>query len=203
MRSGIVCLNSPDAHEASRTDLHCRLRARLRGHTRRWRHRLSATSSPRNAVRRRRRSRSLLRPGFTTKPIGLSHPARRQPLRPRVLQFTAHASSGGELENYLRESYRLLRAGGAMMQLRSNIEHPPATYGTRHTFQHRMGDALIESEAQPQAAVNSHTDFLFGLCRKRGNDGFACNKHPAFRRRRRHFVPLLTAHTAIKFFDLA
>ena len=32
-----------------------------------------------------------------------------------------------------------------------------------------MGDALIESEAQPQAAVDSHTDFLFGgLCRKRG-----------------------------------
>ena len=64
-----------------------------------------------------------------------------------------------------------------MMQPHSNIEHPAATYGTRHTFQHRMGDALIESEAQPQAAVASHTDFLFGLCRKRGNDGFACNKH--------------------------
>jgi hypothetical protein len=30
-----------------------------------------------------------------------------------------------------------------------------------------MGDALIESESQPQAAVASHTDFLFGLCRKR------------------------------------
>ena len=53
-----------------------------------------------------------------------------------------------------------------MMQPHSNIEHPPATCGTRHTFQHRMGDVLIESEAQPQAAVASHTDFLFGLCRK-------------------------------------
>ena len=78
----------------------------------------------------------------------------------------------------------------------------PDSY-TRHTFQHRMGDALIELEAQPQAAVASHTDFLFGLCRKGGNDGFACNKHPGFRRGRRYFVPLLTAHTAIKFFDLA
>jgi hypothetical protein len=29
-------------------------------------------------------------------------------------------------------------AGGAMMQPHSNIEHPPATYGTRHTFQRRM-----------------------------------------------------------------
>jgi hypothetical protein len=72
------------------------------------------------------------------KPIGLLHPARRQPLRPRVLQFTAHAFSGGELKNYLREPYRLLRPGGAMMQPHSNIEHPPATYGTRHTFQRRM-----------------------------------------------------------------
>src|SRR5271167_527558 len=65
----------------------------------------------------------------------------------------SHASFGGELENYLRESYRLLRAGGAMMQPHSNIEHPPVTYGTRHTFQHRMGDALIESEAQPSGRL--------------------------------------------------
>jgi SAM-dependent methyltransferase len=73
-----------------------------------------------------------------------------------------------ELENYLRESYRLLRAGGAMMHSHFNIEHPPATYGTRHTFRHRMGNALIESEAQPEAAVAYHTDFLFDLCRKIG-----------------------------------
>jgi hypothetical protein len=43
-----------------------------------------------------------------------------------------------------------LCAGGAMMQPHSNIEHPAATYGTRDTFQYRMGDALIESEAQPK-----------------------------------------------------
>jgi ubiquinone/menaquinone biosynthesis C-methylase UbiE len=73
-----------------------------------------------------------------------------------------------EVENYLRESYRLLRAGGAMMHSHFNIENPPATYGTRHTFQHQMGNALIESEAQPEAAVAYHTDFLFGLCRKIG-----------------------------------
>jgi predicted SAM-dependent methyltransferase len=73
-----------------------------------------------------------------------------------------------ELENYLRESYRLLRAGGAMMHSHFNIEHPPATYGTRHTFQHQKGNALVESEAQPEAAVAYHTDFLFGLCRKIG-----------------------------------
>ena len=73
-----------------------------------------------------------------------------------------------ELENYLRESYRLLKAGGAMMHSHFNIEHPPATYGTRHTFQHRLGNALVESEAQPEAAVAYHTDFLFGLCKRIG-----------------------------------
>jgi SAM-dependent methyltransferase len=73
-----------------------------------------------------------------------------------------------ELENYLRESYRLLKAGGAMMHSHFNIEYPPATYGTRHTFGHRLGNALIESEAQPEAAVAYHTDFLFDLCRRIG-----------------------------------
>jgi SAM-dependent methyltransferase len=73
-----------------------------------------------------------------------------------------------ELENYLRESYRLLRAGGAMMHSHFNIDNPPASYGKRHTFAHRLGNALIESEAQPEAAVAYHTDFLFGLCRKIG-----------------------------------
>jgi SAM-dependent methyltransferase len=73
-----------------------------------------------------------------------------------------------ELENYLRESYRLLKAGGAMMHSHFNIEHPPASYGKRHTFQHRLGNALIESEAQPEAAVAYHTDFLFALCRRIG-----------------------------------
>jgi SAM-dependent methyltransferase len=73
-----------------------------------------------------------------------------------------------ELENYLRESYRLLKAGGAMMHSHFNIEHPPASYGKRHTFQHRLGNAMIESEAQPEAAVAYHTDFLFALCRRIG-----------------------------------
>jgi SAM-dependent methyltransferase len=73
-----------------------------------------------------------------------------------------------ELENYLRESYRLLRTGGAMMHSHFNIDNPPASYGKRHTFQHHLGNALIESEAQPEAAVAYHTDFLFGLCRKIG-----------------------------------
>jgi SAM-dependent methyltransferase len=73
-----------------------------------------------------------------------------------------------ELENYLRETFRLLKTGGAMMHSHFNIEYPPATFGTRHTFKYQRGNAQIESEAQPEAAVAYHTDFLFGLCRRIG-----------------------------------
>ena len=50
----------------------------------------------------------------------------------------------GDLENYIRESYRLLRAGGAIMHSHFNLDYPPATYGTRHTFQHAIGNARVE-----------------------------------------------------------
>jgi SAM-dependent methyltransferase len=73
-----------------------------------------------------------------------------------------------ELENYLRETHRLLKSGGTMMHSHFNIEHPPASFGKRHTFKHRLGNARIESEAQPEAAVAYHTDFLFNLCRRIG-----------------------------------
>ena len=73
-----------------------------------------------------------------------------------------------ELGNYLRETFRLLRAGGTMMHSHFNMEHLPATYGKRHTFKHKLGNARIESEAQPEAAVAYHTDYLFRLCRQIG-----------------------------------
>jgi SAM-dependent methyltransferase len=73
-----------------------------------------------------------------------------------------------ELENYLQETYRLLKTGGAMMHSHFNMEHRPATFGTRHTFKYQLGNARIESEAQPEAAVAYHTDFLFDLCRRIG-----------------------------------
>jgi hypothetical protein len=60
-----------------------------------------------------------------------------------------------------------LRAGGAMMQPHSNIEHPPVTYGTRHTFQRRMGDALIESEAQRKQR-SPPTPIFCSACAGRG-----------------------------------
>jgi SAM-dependent methyltransferase len=73
-----------------------------------------------------------------------------------------------ELENYLRETYRLLKAGGTMMHSHFNMEYLPATFGTRHTFKHRLGNARIESEAQPEAAVAYHTNYLFRRCREIG-----------------------------------
>lgn len=73
-----------------------------------------------------------------------------------------------ELENYLRESCRLLRAGGAIMHSHFNLDYPPASYGTRHTFQHTIGNARVESLEQPEAAVAYRTDYLFKLAREIG-----------------------------------
>ena len=73
-----------------------------------------------------------------------------------------------ELENYIRESYRLLKPGGAMMHSHFNLDYLPASYGTRHTFQHTIGNARVESLEQPEAAVAYRTDFLFRLAREAG-----------------------------------
>ncbi len=73
-----------------------------------------------------------------------------------------------ELENYIRESYRLLRPGGAMMHSHFNMDYLPASYGTRHTFQHTIGNARVESLGQPEAAVAYRTEFLFRLAREAG-----------------------------------
>jgi len=73
-----------------------------------------------------------------------------------------------EVENYLKESFRLLRKGGSAMHSHFNLDYPPATYGTRHTFRHRIGNARVESMAQPEAAVAYTTDFLFEMSRRIG-----------------------------------
>lgn len=73
-----------------------------------------------------------------------------------------------QLENYIFESYRLLKPDGAIMHSHFNLDHPPATYGTRHTFRHQMGNAHVESLAQPEAAVAYKTDYLFSVCKKAG-----------------------------------
>lgn len=73
-----------------------------------------------------------------------------------------------ELENYIAESYRVLRAGGAIMHSHFNLDYPPASYGKRHTFQHTIGNARVESMEQPEAAVAYRTDYLFKVCKNLG-----------------------------------
>ncbi len=76
-----------------------------------------------------------------------------------------------EVVNYLTESYRLLKSGGAIMHSHFNLDFPPATYGTRHTFQHTIGNARVESMDQPEAAVAYRTEYLFKVCREIGFKG--------------------------------
>lgn len=73
-----------------------------------------------------------------------------------------------ELENYMRESVRLLKPGGAVMHSHFNLDYPPASYGTRHTFQHAIGHARVESLDQPEAAVAYRTNYLFEVARAVG-----------------------------------
>ena len=74
----------------------------------------------------------------------------------------------GQAENYVRESYRLLKKGGYMMHSHFNMDYPPATFGTRHTFSHTIGNARVESMEQPEAAVAYFTNYLFHISRDAG-----------------------------------
>jgi SAM-dependent methyltransferase len=73
-----------------------------------------------------------------------------------------------ELQDYIRESYRLLKPGGAIMHSHFNLDYPPSSYGTRHTFQHMIGNARVESMEQPEAAVAYRTSYLFDVARAAG-----------------------------------
>jgi SAM-dependent methyltransferase len=65
-----------------------------------------------------------------------------------------------ELVNYLEESARVLVPGGVAAHSVFSLDHPPPTYGTRHTFRHRRGNAHLESEKTPEAAVAYRERFL-------------------------------------------
>jgi SAM-dependent methyltransferase len=70
--------------------------------------------------------------------------------------------------NYLRESFRLLRSGGTISHSVFCMDYPPPTFGTRHTFSHRVGNAYVESLAQPEAAVAYSEEFLISLAHSVG-----------------------------------
>jgi ubiquinone/menaquinone biosynthesis C-methylase UbiE len=73
-----------------------------------------------------------------------------------------------ELKNYLSESFRMLKPGGFMNMSFFCLDYPPPTYGGRHTFQHRIGNAAVESMAVPEAAVAYTEAFMVGLTREAG-----------------------------------
>jgi hypothetical protein len=73
-----------------------------------------------------------------------------------------------EAGNYLRESFRLLRPGGHIYHSVFCLDYPPPSFGSRHTFTHRIGNACVESLVQPEAAVAYTEAFLLALTREIG-----------------------------------
>jgi SAM-dependent methyltransferase len=66
-----------------------------------------------------------------------------------------------EITDYLRETYRILRSRGIMYMNFLCIEH--VELGRRWTFQHRHGNAYVENERYPEAAVAYHEAFMTEL----------------------------------------
>jgi len=73
-----------------------------------------------------------------------------------------------EAENYMRESYRLLRTGGWGLHSVFCIDYPPPGMGTWHTFAHRVGNAHVESLEVPEAAVAYTQAYLVDLAKRAG-----------------------------------
>ena len=66
-----------------------------------------------------------------------------------------------EALDYLRETYRVLRPDGIMYMTFFCMEH--VELGHRWTFQHRRGNAYVESLRYPEAAVAYHEAFMTEL----------------------------------------
>jgi len=73
-----------------------------------------------------------------------------------------------ELRNYMEEGYRLLCPGRAMNMSVFCVDYPPPTHGARHTFRHRIDNAMVESLAVPEAAVAYREDFLMRMAKEIG-----------------------------------
>lgn len=73
-----------------------------------------------------------------------------------------------ELKNYLSESFRMLKPGGHMVMSFFCLDYPPPTFGGRHTFQHKIGNAAVQSLEVPEAAVAYTEAFMVDLTRQTG-----------------------------------
>jgi SAM-dependent methyltransferase len=70
--------------------------------------------------------------------------------------------------NYLEEGARVLKPGGKMVLTCFAIDFAPRKLGDRQSFKHRIGNAYVESLAQPEAAVAYESTFLCDLARESG-----------------------------------
>jgi len=73
-----------------------------------------------------------------------------------------------EMVNYYKESFRVLKPGGSMAMYCFSMDHPPPTFGDRHTFRFRIGNSHVESMAVPEAAVAYEEAFLFKVANETG-----------------------------------
>ena len=73
-----------------------------------------------------------------------------------------------QLTNYCQETFRILKPGGHMAMACFSLDHPPPTYGDRHTFRHQIGNSFVESLEVPEAAVAYREEFLFAVARQAG-----------------------------------
>jgi SAM-dependent methyltransferase len=73
-----------------------------------------------------------------------------------------------ELRNYLEESLRIMKPGAQLAMSFFCLDYPPETYGGRHTFSHKIGNAAVESLAVPEAAVAYTETFMVNLAREVG-----------------------------------
>lgn len=62
----------------------------------------------------------------------------------------------------------MLKPGGYMAMYCFSMDHLPPTYGDRHTFRHRRGNAYVESLEVPEAAVAYEEEFLFDVAKQAG-----------------------------------
>jgi SAM-dependent methyltransferase len=75
-----------------------------------------------------------------------------------------------DLKLYLRESYRVLRSGGAMCMTFFCIEdlRDLGLLGKRWTFRNKMGSALVENTAFPEAAVAYEKEVIIDFAKYAG-----------------------------------
>ena len=73
-----------------------------------------------------------------------------------------------EILNYMTESFRVLTPNAVMVMNCFLIDYPPNTFGGRHTFRFRMGNAFVESLKFPEAAVAYNSKFLLDMAAEIG-----------------------------------